>query len=106
MIGRPGAKAVVGVEVHGVVLLLPGHLLKCHGRLVGGEYGRMEGQAPIYAQPDKTNKVKVRCCENRLATPFLDQPVLNSTMLSVVCLSVNQLEMNETLQNSHNVPWS
>ena len=56
MVRRPGAEAVVGVEVHGVVLLLPGHLLKCHSRLVGGEYGRMEGQPPVYAQPDKTNK--------------------------------------------------
>ena len=63
MVGCPGAKAVVGVEVHGVVPLLPFHFLKCHSRLIGGEYGSMEGQAPVYAQPDKTNsQVKIRCC--------------------------------------------
>ena len=87
MVRRPGAEAVVGVEVHGVVLLLPGHLLKCHSCLIGGEYGRMEGQPPVYAQPDKTNKFKVRCCENRVASTFQNQPV-HSTMLSVVCQSI------------------
>ena len=56
MVGCPGAKAVVGVEVHGVVPLLPFHFLECHSRLVGGKYRRMEGQAPVYAQPDKTNR--------------------------------------------------
>ena len=63
MVGCPGAKAVVGVEVHRVVPLLPFHFLKCHSRLVGGKYRGMEGQAPVNAQPDKTNsQVEIRCC--------------------------------------------
>ena len=56
MVGRPGSKAVVGVEVHGVVLLLPDDLLHGNSRLVGGEDGGVEGQTPVYAQSDKTNR--------------------------------------------------
>ena len=56
VVGCPGAQAVVGVEVHGVVLLLPDDLLQSNSRLVGGEDGGVEGQTPVYAQSDKTNR--------------------------------------------------
>ena len=56
VVGRPWSKTVVGVEVHGVVLLLPDDLLQSNSRLVGGEDGGVEGQTPVYAQSDKTNR--------------------------------------------------
>ena len=56
VVGRPWSETVVGVEVHGVVLLLPDDLLHGNSRLVGGEDGSVEGQTPVYAQSDKTNR--------------------------------------------------
>ena len=51
MIGCPGPKAVIGVEVHGVDVLPPLDLLQSHGGLVRGEDGGGETQAPVNGQP-------------------------------------------------------
>ena len=47
MIGCPGPKAVIGVEVHGVDVLPPLDLLQSHGGLVGGKDGGGETQSPV-----------------------------------------------------------
>ena len=47
MIWCPGPEAVIGVEIHGVDVLLPLDLLQSHGGLVGGEDGGGETEAPV-----------------------------------------------------------
>ena len=51
VIWSPGPEAVIGVEIHGVDVLLPLSLLHSHGGFVGGENGRGETEAPVNRQP-------------------------------------------------------
>ena len=55
MIWCPGPEAVIGVEIHGVDVLLPLDLLQSHGGLVGGEDGGGETEAPVNGQPANGN---------------------------------------------------